>query len=103
MIEWFIFSLPMWLLSICCIVKATLYLTYKSKKDKLRYVLYYPHMQIACTTNGKKSIIKILQNRLSIAAVLIAIVYIALIIAVGERNEPNLNESIAPTTLQNGL
>ena len=99
MIEWLIYYFPMWLIILISLAKVILYFSFKSTKDKPGFLFYYPHRQIALTTHARKRNVKKLQNRLSIIVLVITIVYIALLIAVGERNELNPNEIGTPTTL----
>ena len=98
MTEWMIYYLPMFLLIICSMAKAAIYIAYRSKNDKLRYLLHYPHAQIALTTNAQKRKIKLLQNQLSVVLLIIGIIYMALIIVLNKGNDQNSNENNSPIT-----
>ena len=103
MTEWFIFSFPLWLIGICSIVKVTLYFTYKSEKDCFAYFIYYPFMQIACTTNSQKRTIKKVQNKLSVFIMICTMIYLTVFISVGKTNGQFNGEIQIPTTSQNEL
>lgn len=58
------------------IFKTWLFFEYKSERDRLLNILYYPDAHIMFTTSEKKKKVLVLQNKLSLIAVVIAVLFV---------------------------
>lgn len=80
------YNFPLTIILIGCIVKLSLFYVFKSKRDKLTYLLFYPNRDIVLSSsNLRRSGLKA-QNHLSSFIFLILITYCVILYIIQQMN-----------------